>query len=301
MQNYFFLILGMHRSGTSLLARCLNVSGVSLGENLLLSDGSASDNPKGFWENEEFTKLSIQLLIENNVKWDQIKSGLRCSDSLKLQYKTLINKLVSESYLAAGVKDPRLLFILDSILDVFPENKKYVGIFRHPLKVAESLKIRDNLDYEKSLELWQTSNLKLLEHIKNNNGFLIDFDWPKEKLLGDVSQLIKKVGLLETDLSLVYSEDLFRSDKSYNNSYKLPLEIEETYQKLKDRSMQNNTIKPEPISFSINESREIMIKMLGLINKLTSVKNADYKSISLNEKFLKNKRRIRRSLRKLSR
>jgi len=300
MENYFFLILGMHRSGTSFLARCLNVSGVYLGENLLLSDRFASDNPKGFWENEEFTKLSSQLLHENNVKWNQIISNLLCSNSLKLQYKTLVNKLVSESYLAAGVKDPRLLIILDSILDVFPENKKYVGIFRHPLKVAESLKIRDNFSYEKSIELWQTSNLKLLEYIKNNNGFLIDFDWPKEKLLGDISQLIKKFGLLETDLNLVYSEDLFRSDKSYNNSYKLPLEIKETYKKLKEQSMKNDTIKPEPISFSIDESREIMIKMLSSINKFIGVKNGDYKDISLNEKFLKNKRRIRRSLRKLT-
>ena len=198
MQTYFFLILGMHRSGTSFLARCLNVSGVYLGENLWLSAASPEDNPKGFWENEDFTKLSDKLLMENKIRWDQIESNLKCSDTLKKQFKKQVNKIVSESYFCTGVKDPRLLLLHDSILDVFPKNKLYVGIFRHPLKVAESLKARNNFDYEKSLALWQAYNSKLLNYIKNNNGFLFDFDWPKEKLLENISLFVKKIGLFET-------------------------------------------------------------------------------------------------------
>ena len=301
MQNYFFLILGMHRSGTSFLARCLNVSGVYLGEKMLLANRIPKANPKGFWENEYFTKLSDKLLKENKLNWDQITTNFKCSDSYKQQFKTIVNELVSESHFSSGVKDPRLLLLLHSIVDIFPENKIYVGIFRHPLKVAESLKIRDDFDYKKSLDLWQAYNSKLLEYIKNNNGFLFDFDWPKEKLLDEISMFVKKVGLFETDLNLVYSKDLFRSDKSFNNSYKIPTEIENTYQKLKEQSMQNKSISPKPITFSIDEAREIITKMMGTINKITEVKKEEVKEISLTRKIRKNQRHFLKNLRKLTR
>jgi len=299
MQNYFFLILGMHRSGTSFLARCLNVSGVYLGEKLL-SDGNISENPKGFWENEDFTKIASKIMANNNTRWDKNTSNLKCSDTLKQQFKKLVNEHIANSYVSTGIKDPRLLLLLDSILDVFPENKLYVGIFRHPLKVAESLKIRDNFDYKKSLELWQAYNLKLLYYVNNNNSFLFDFDWPKEKLLDEISLFVKKIGLLDTDLNSVYSEDLFRSDKSFNTSYKLPEEIENTYQKLKKRSMQNNTNNIVPISFSSDETREIMTKMMNVLNKFTESNQGTYEAQSLYDRLRKNKRKLRKSLRKFS-
>ncbi len=284
----------MHRSGTSFLARCLNISGVYLGKNLILSDGSAIGNPKGFWEDKDFTLLSEKFMAENNGSWEQIPSNLKCSETLNQQFKSKVDKLVSESYISAGVKDPRLLVILDSILDVFPKNKMSVGIFSHPLKVAESLKIQNNFNYEKSLAMWQDYNSKLLEYIIDNNGFLFDFDWPKEKLLDEISLLVKKVGLLETNLNLVYSKDLFRSDKSYSSSYKIPAEIEETYKKLKERSMQNNTVKPIPITFSMDESRKIMTRMLEIINEYTEVKKGD----SSSENTIKNEKRVRKILKK---
>jgi len=299
MQTYFFLILGMHRSGTSFLANCLNRCGVYLGENLLFSNGSSKDNPKGFWENEDFTKLSDKFMAENKTRWDQITSNLKCSDNFKQQFKNKINKLVSESHMAAGIKDPRLLIMLNSILDVFPEDKIYIGIFRHPLKVAESLKIREGFGYEKSLALWQLYNSKLLDYINNNNGFLIDFDWPKEKLLDEISFFVKKTGLIKTNLNFVYSEDLFRSDKSYNSSYKIPKDIESTFKKLKERSMQNKTFNTVPITFSIDEAREIMTKILTKMNEF-SIKNREHKQISLSDKIRKNNRLIRKSLRKLT-
>ena len=141
----------------------------------------------------------------------------------------------------------------------------------------------------------------VIDYIENNNGFLFDFDWPKEKLLDEISMFVKKVGLFETNLNLVYSEDLFRSDKSYNSSYKIPIEIENTYQKLKEQSMQNKSISPKPITFSIDEAREIITKMMGTINKITEVKKEEVKEISLPRKIRKNQRHFLKNLRKLTR
>ena len=45
-------ILGMHRSGTSTVARAVNLLGVSLGEDAKMMPPSP-DNPEGYWEHVE--------------------------------------------------------------------------------------------------------------------------------------------------------------------------------------------------------------------------------------------------------
>ena len=43
------IVVGMHRSGTSLLTGCLYRMGAYFGD-LQLSNGSNIENPEGFWE-----------------------------------------------------------------------------------------------------------------------------------------------------------------------------------------------------------------------------------------------------------
>ena len=48
-----------------------------------------------------------------------------------------------------------------------------VGIFRHPLEVAESLKVRNGFSFEKSLKLWEIYNEKMLDILKENNAVVL--------------------------------------------------------------------------------------------------------------------------------
>ena len=66
-------ILGMHRSGTSMVARLLNLCGVYLGEEKDLIP-AAEDNPEGFWENVKFQEINQELLITFGGEWDYIPS-----------------------------------------------------------------------------------------------------------------------------------------------------------------------------------------------------------------------------------
>ncbi|MEZ6063408.1 MAG: tetratricopeptide repeat protein [Planctomycetaceae bacterium] len=52
-------ILGMHRSGTSMVARALNLMGLELGQPLL---EATPDNPHGYWENTFFVQVNAELL-----------------------------------------------------------------------------------------------------------------------------------------------------------------------------------------------------------------------------------------------
>ena len=63
-------ILGMHRSGTSVLTRILNLSGMSLGPENMLAGGCEKDGqPKGYWENVEFISLNNAILERYGGNW----------------------------------------------------------------------------------------------------------------------------------------------------------------------------------------------------------------------------------------
>src|SRR6516162_4141212 len=63
-------VLGMHRSGTSLVARLMNLLGIDLGaeEHLL---GPQPDNPKGFWEYEPILDLNGEILGRLGGNWHE--------------------------------------------------------------------------------------------------------------------------------------------------------------------------------------------------------------------------------------
>src|SRR5215831_10796686 len=60
------VVLGMHRSGTSLLANLLTVLGVDLGENLLNAD---LNNQAGYWEQKDICRTQDDLLQQLGRRW----------------------------------------------------------------------------------------------------------------------------------------------------------------------------------------------------------------------------------------
>ena len=61
--------------------------------------------------------------------------------------------------------------------------------------------------------------------------------------------------------------------------------------------MRNNTISTAPITFSVDEAREIITKMMGMINEFNEIKKRENKQISLSDKIRKNKRFLLKSIR----
>jgi hypothetical protein len=236
----------MHRSGTSFLARALNLGGAYLGNlDSLISHELVfnQDNKRGHWESKKFLELGEKTLSDNNGNWDKIPEKIMVSENLGNEIGKTVQELLIHPSLAAGYKDPRILLYFDSWQRYFPDNLIIIGIFRHPLKVAESLKIRNNFEYEKSLGLWKIYNERLLQLLDKHNGFLLDFDWSKKKLLSELSLIFEKTGLVkDVDLSEWYSDELLQSDKTFQDDYPLPLEISDLYDKLKERSRKNARI-----------------------------------------------------------
>ena len=68
------IVLGMHRSGTSMLMRLLNLMGAYFGPEGI-STGANAENPRGFWERRDIRSLNDALLWSKGRDWNRI-SGL---------------------------------------------------------------------------------------------------------------------------------------------------------------------------------------------------------------------------------
>ena len=64
------IILGMHRSGTSLLSGLLSQVGVVMGKRLYAPQTGV--NEKGFWEHEDIVDTHDELLLTLNSQWDDV-------------------------------------------------------------------------------------------------------------------------------------------------------------------------------------------------------------------------------------
>ena len=67
------LILGMHRSGTSMVARLLNMLGCYLAPEGF-SSGANQENPKGFWERRDVRNLNDMVLHSADADWHRLST-----------------------------------------------------------------------------------------------------------------------------------------------------------------------------------------------------------------------------------
>lgn len=171
-------ITGMHRSGTSMVARLLNLCGLFLGELRDLIPPS-KENPEGYWENIHFVSLNEQLLIRQNGGWDfppELSSGWQRSQDLfgiKNIASGLIKKFALEPYW--GWKDPRSCLTMDfwkSLID----DLKVVICVRDPREVAQSLRKRGVSSAAFSFNLWMKYNQAVLQSSDSEKRIITHYE-----------------------------------------------------------------------------------------------------------------------------
>jgi hypothetical protein len=162
MKNEPIIIIGMHRSGTSMLTRFIRESGVFIG------------NPKKMGKNEEaffFQKINEWILFQKGASWDNpwnLKFKNKFTDdnikrviSERLNSKHTINYLGFQKYFKSknlfevnfrwGWKDPKNTLTLEYWQKIYP-NAKIVHIYRNPIDVAQSLSVREE-ELEKNFKI----------------------------------------------------------------------------------------------------------------------------------------------------
>jgi hypothetical protein len=149
-------IIGMHRSGTSMVANLVHDMGIRVvGDERFLAKGNAH-NQGGYWETPELVTLNNRLLAFLGGSWREVPplpSGWADSPWL-LPYRSraaaLIRAIPGDR---RAWKDPRLTLTLPFWKRVVPATR-YVLCFRNPLDVHRSLERRDGITLPEAVRLW---------------------------------------------------------------------------------------------------------------------------------------------------
>src|SRR5580658_7298555 len=123
------VVLGMHRSGTSLLTSLLAELGVDLGDNLIAGD---ANNEAGYWEHAEINRTQDSLLGQLRhswagpawmnpfpLDWQHLAAGERVR--FKQELSAMVREGISTAKGVWGFKDPRTTRLLPLWKEIFSE------------------------------------------------------------------------------------------------------------------------------------------------------------------------------------
>ena len=177
------VVLGMHRGGTSAIARGLKVLRVDLGNDFLPPDKDI--NETGYWEDIDLNQLNIDLLHALGTDWHHLAPlAVDLVERLRergfmLRAVELLRQKVGKLPLF-GFKDPRTALLLPFWKEVFAHSKfnvSYLLAIRNPISVIRSLGQRDGFDLEKSALLWLTHTVSMMEGTSGvRSRVLVDYD-----------------------------------------------------------------------------------------------------------------------------
>lgn len=161
------LVLGMHRSGTSVITRGVHSLGFTVGDNMLLAK---DDNKKGFWEDKDILDLDERYLATLGASWDTpLLVTRRQTQSLPdTVYAKEIRSLLATKYSQSRdivIKEPRISLLTTlwrEQLKLEGYSIKEILCLRHPRHVAESLNERNQFSDKKSYHLWYSYNQSIL-------------------------------------------------------------------------------------------------------------------------------------------
>jgi hypothetical protein len=157
-------VAGMHRSGTSMIARILAECGVYLGEPQELLPATEA-NPEGHFEHAEIVALNDAILGTLGGAWDlppaRVSSLLRRHRLAPLRQRAaeLVDRM--RTHAPWGWKDPRTSLTLPFWRPLVPELRVIVCV-RDVVAVAHSLAQRGHSSELFSMRLWLAYNRRLL-------------------------------------------------------------------------------------------------------------------------------------------
>lgn len=137
------LMLGMHRSGTSLLSRLINLMGAHIGRHSELIPPDPKINPAGYWEREDLVCAHEDFLQKNGFAWAKL-AGFSLDTVDPASVETLCVSLAEIcSRIDSGghsllVKDPRLCLLLP-VWHRVVQGPVHLFAVRDPRQIAASL------------------------------------------------------------------------------------------------------------------------------------------------------------------
>ncbi|MEQ8857247.1 MAG: glycosyltransferase [Pseudomonadales bacterium] len=197
------LVLGMHRSGTSVLARAVESVGAELGTNLM--PPVEGNNPRGFFEDLQINRVCDQVLARLGSRWDSFGADSaeeqtcgEIEDLLAAAADVLSQKLEESERFC--FKNPRVAVLLPFWKEVFARKgiePRYVVSVRSPQSVAQSLLTRDGIQASAGVLLWLQHYMMILRHTEADSRIFVSYD----RLLESPGEEIDRIAGHLSDLS----------------------------------------------------------------------------------------------------
>lgn len=174
------LLCGMHRSGTSALAKMLGQFGIWLGDGSQMLEAHSQDNPEGYWERRDVHDAHVQFLHDLNLEWDRLSrftpEALNGEAARQLRHR--LKRLLPDLAMKRPwlLKDPRLSLVLPIWRELAPDSVVVVAV-RHPLEICESLAATPRGIYPAPLvlALWEKYLLRLLHDLNGRPAIFVSY------------------------------------------------------------------------------------------------------------------------------
>ncbi len=204
------LVLGMHRSGTSVITRALGALGAALGPRLL---PALPCNPRGIFEDGRITTADNALLAAMGMRWYSLQpipvAALRQTalGESGAEALTFLLELL-ESGPVCGLKDPRLCRLM-AFWRPLLANLARGGVdvscvlsVRHPDAVAASLRARDGMSRAHALRLWIQHELGALSGSAGLARVAVSYDAVLERPEQELRRMGARLDLPVDDAAL---------------------------------------------------------------------------------------------------
>ncbi len=175
------IILGMHRSGTSLAAEIAYRWGAYADTSLFIEPNDG--NPRGYWEPRPLMKLNDDLLAAVHSSWKvppteegrKHLARLAKRGSLRLRAHRLLATMNPNQTVWLW-KDPRLCILLPFWKEIWG-NVVYLVPIREPMAIASSLCARRDFCMPSALLLWQKYMSTLIsDEDMSSKAFFFSYD-----------------------------------------------------------------------------------------------------------------------------
>lgn len=169
-----YIVLGMHKSGTTLVSQILHESGINMGEfdiNISYDKGNKYERFEKIHLNYDIMQLNYGQFSLSVLKI--VNNPDMVPENVKDKIKSIINNL-NETYNEWGFKDPKTCLTY-SIWKNFIPNHKVIVVFRHPIELWFHYKPKHLKDIFfspiicwKVIKAWHLYNEQILIHLKNS-------------------------------------------------------------------------------------------------------------------------------------
>lgn len=181
-----YLVLGMHRSGTSAVTQLLALAGAELPAHVMPGD---EHNAKGYFEPWRIALFNDERLRAAGGAWDDVFGFPFRPLAAREERQWLVRAeaLFEEEYRAARfplLKDPRVTVLMPfwrTVLQDMGLGLRCVIPVRHPMAVAGSLARRNGFPAQKSVLLWAAYMLAAEAYTRDLPRVFVDYD----RLLSD--------------------------------------------------------------------------------------------------------------------